>query len=550
MFRFRSLLIVSFALLQACVLLTDDVRGVVGEQRCAALTRLQLANASVTFAGPVTDGDFAIPNPGHYGDPPLADLPPFCRVVGTASPVAGSRIGFEVWLPDDGWNERLLMFGNGGYSSSISYGEFAEYLRKGYAVTATDTGHSGDDPEFAVGRPESILDWGRRAVHVSRNHAYAVATTYFNRSPEYTYFAGCSTGGHQALMAAQRYPADFDGILAGAPGHNRTHLNAAFLWHFRVNHRRGGGPETILPADKLELVNEAVLDQCLQNNGTRSGGLPTDRYLDDPLACNVDVGALICKTGKDRAGCLTPEQVDVLEAIYDGPRNPRTGERIYFGQTPGSETAGGPPGRPGWSLYWADPRHPERPARASFWQFWVFDDAEWDWWSFDFDADMHRADRQLGATINAMDIELSGFRQAGGKLLHYHGLNDPVVPATDSISYYSRVAAHSEGTGDFYRLFLAPGVEHCRGGPGPDSIDLLPALTKWVERGEAPDRIVATRFAGGNPSGTAELSRPLCPYPAYAIYDGTGDSRESSSFECRSDIPRPGVPNIAPVYLK
>lgn len=547
----RAILLVSaLSSLQACVPPDAGPGQDAQYGDCPALTGLQLAGASITLAKAVVDGRPAIPDPGPYDETTLAGLPPFCRVAGTASPVPGSRIGFEVWLPASGWNDRLLMLGNGGYSSTIPYGAFAEFLRKGYAVTATDTGHSGDDPEFAVGRPEAIADWAHRAVHVSRDHAETATEAFFGRPPKYTYFAGCSTGGHQALTSAQRYPQDFDGILAGAPGHNRTHLNAGFLWQFLVNHRPDGGAATILPADKLAMINDAVLRQCRENNGTSSGGLPTDPYLADPLACDVAVDQLLCEPGDDPNACLTPDQARVLEAIYAGASNPRTGERIYFGQTPGSETAGGPPGLPGWSLYWADPRQPGHPARASFWQFWVFHDADWDWWTFDFDADMRRTDRQLAAVINAMDADLAGFRRAGGKLLHYHGLNDPVVPATDSISYFSRVTAENRSSGDFYRLFLAPGMEHCRGGPGPDSLELLPALEAWVERGRMPDRIVATKFEGDDPAGDVEFTRPLCPYPQYAVYNGTGDTRKASSFTCKADMPRPPVPKIAPEYLR
>ena len=514
---------------------------------CDALQNLNLHRARIVDAKGVSDGRFGIEEHGSFDSPLVEELPEFCRVIGSASPVEGSIIGFEAWLPTDGWNGKLLMLGNGGYSSSIPYMQMAEYLRRGYATAATDTGHIGDDPVFARDNPVSIVDWGDRAVHASRLHAGTVIASFYGETPQYSYFAGCSTGGHQALMAAQRYPEDFDGIIAGAPGHNRTHLNAGFLWQFMRNHTRAG--QEIVPADKLAMINAAVLAQCRDNNGTRSGGLPADPYLDDPLTCDFDPQKLAC--GADReADCLSSEQIEALDAIYDGPRNPRTGKRIYFGQTPGSEAAGGPPALPGWSFYWADPRQRERPARLSFWRYWAFDDPEWNWWDFDFDADMSIVDQRLAPVINAMDADLSGFRRAGGKLLHFHGLNDPVVPATDSISYFERANARGNGVEDFYRLFLAPGVEHCRGGPGPDEFDLLTALEDWVERGEAPERIIATGRTVQSPDGAGEFTRPLCPYPKYAEFSGAGDSDRAETFFCGADRRRPSVPEIGSTYLR
>lgn len=521
-----------------------------GTSSCGALLGLRLDRAAVVVATMESTGTFELKSPGYFDPPFLQNLPVFCRVEGVATPVAGSRIGFEIWLPAGEWNGRLLMLGNGGYSSSLPYVQMAARMQQGYAVLATDTGHRGDDPVFARGRPEAIEDWGHRAVHESLRHARTVITRFYGETPRFAYFAGCSTGGHQALMSAQRYPADFDGIVAGAPGHNRTHLNAGFLWQFLSNHGPTTGAETVLPASKLQVVNDAVLNACRKNNGSLSGGLPSDPYLDDPLACDFDPASMLCP-GDEAADCLTQRQVDVLVALYDGPRNPRTGDRIYFGQTPGSEAAGGPPGMPGWSLYWADPRQPGRPARASFWQYWAFRNPQWDWWTFDFDDDMRVTDERLAEDVNAMNPDLERFRQGGGKLIQFHGLNDPVVPATDSISFYARVRASlGSEIDDFYRLFLAPGVEHCQGGPGPDTFDLLGPLVGWVESGEAPDRIVATRFEGGARSGKVGYRRPLCPYPEYAEYRGTGNSDRAESFVCSAETERPLVPPIGPAYLR
>jgi Tannase and feruloyl esterase len=515
---------------------------------CADLQDLQLKNAHVDSTQLVSGGSFQIEHPAFYEPPSIDDLPAFCRLLGTAAPVEGSRIGFEVWLPVSGWNGKLEMYGNGGYGSSIAYQPMAEGLRHGYVTVGTDTGHKGDDPAFARGRPESIVDWGHRAVHVTSVQSRAIVKKLYGRPPDHAYFTGCSTGGHQALMEAQRYPDDFDGIIAGDPGNNRTHLNAGFLWQFLRNHEQNPHATAIIPADKLALINKAVLDTCRSMNGNRSGGLPSDPFLDDPLACNFYPGTLLCRDYDD-IGCLDTRQVEALRSLYDGPRNSRTGERIYFGQTPGSEAAGGPPGLPGWSLYWADPRNPRQPARASFWQVWAFDDPDWAWWDFDFDADMGVTDDRLADTINAMDPNLSRFRAAGGKLIQYHGLSDPVVPVADSISYYQRVVADVDRVDKFYRLFLVPGLNHCWGGPGPTIFDMQAALEAWVERGKVPERIVAERHTNGDPAAPVEYTRPLCPYPAYAVYSGAGDKSSAVNFECSTDLPRPAIPVIGPDYL-
>lgn len=227
---------------------------------------------------------------------------------------------------------------------------------------ATDTGHMGDDPDFAVGKPEAIVVWGHRAVHEAVVVGKVIAAAYYGKLPRYSYFFGCSTGGQQALMEAQRYPDDFDGIVAGAPGSNRTHLNVGFLWQFLQNHEPRRNDRLIIPPAKLPMIARAAFSACRKQNGAQAGGLATDAYLNDPLTCHFDPETIQC-TGDDAATCLTAPQVQALKKMYDGARNPRTGERIYFGWPVGSENAGANPNLPGWSLYWADPKDASRPAR-------------------------------------------------------------------------------------------------------------------------------------------------------------------------------------------
>lgn len=478
-----------------------------------------------------------------------------CQLKLQASPVKGSTIGIEIWLPESDWNGKLQMVGNGGYSSRIDYDAFNRLIRRGYAVVGTDTGHKGDDPAFAQGRPEAIRDWSHRAVHVSVGHAKRLVQSFYGEPAQQSYFSGCSTGGHQGLMAAQRYPQDFDGIIVGAPGHNRTHLNAGFLWQFVQNRDPEAPGQALLSSEHLSMVSEAVLKACRKNNGAVSGGLLRDAFLNNPYHCDFDPQALACSGDRgEGVACLSEEQVRALNRMYAGAQNPRTGERIYFGFLPGSEAAGGYGDKVGWSLYWADPRNPSRPARESFWEHWAFPGEPWRWQDFDFDRDMKRADDRLAAEVNAMNPDLSEFFNSGGKLLHFHGLNDPVVPATDSISYHDRVLEASEVPGaesfsERYRLFLMPGVNHCGGGPGPGQADFQTVLENWVEQGVTPTHIVAT---GSSPAGSesATYERPLCPYPEFAYYDGKGKPELATSFACGDSARDFQVPQISADYLR
>jgi feruloyl esterase len=501
-----------------------------GAPSCDAVKQLAIEHTAIDAAQPIPAGGYQAP-----GGMEIKDVPAFCRVHGVISPVPGSQIGFELWLPDAGWNGKLEMFGNGGYSSKIAYGNLAEQLKRGYAVLGTDTGHSGDDPAFAAGHPEAIVDWGNRAVHAAVVSAKPIVTAFYGKAVEHAYFSGCSTGGHQALMEAQRYAGDFDGIIAGDPGHNRTHLNAGFLWQFVSNHRKTDGAE-IIPSAKLAMISAAVLNACRG----RDGGLATDKFLTAPEACGFQPRDILCKAA-DTPDCLTEEQATALATMYGGARNPRTGETIYSGWPKGSENSGRViASLPGWSLYWADPADPGRPARTNFWKLWAFNDPNWDWKQFDFDAGMKLADDRLASIINAMNPDLSAFQAAGGKLIQYHGLADPVVPPRDSIDYFEEVqrtmaksaSARGDESADFYRLYLVPGMEHCGGGEGANVLDVQRALERWVEQGNAPAQIAATKFVHDRPDDRIAFTRPLCPYPQQARYGGTGDSKDAANFTC------------------
>ena len=460
-----------------------------------------------------------------------------CRVKATASSGPGSLIVFEVWIPS-AWNGKLVATGNGGYSNAINTGDMAMALARGYAAVGGDTGHQGATPDdllWGVDAPERILDWGTRSVHTILGPARRIVEAVGGQAPRRTYFYGCSTGGHQAFALMQRYPSDVDGIVAGAPGHNRVRLNAAFLWRFLATHRRGDA-EPILPAAKLPMITRAVIAACDAGDGV------TDGVVDDPRTCGFDAAALACR-GSDAPDCLTGPQLAALRRLYDGLRR-ADGTLVYPGWPKSSEaltwTADGRP-HIGWHQYWGG----TEPSRAAFWRRWVFSDPEWDWWGFDPDRDLPIADARVGAAIDQTSADLRAFAARGGKVIVYHGWQDPVVNALDTIAYYEQVRQRpgSPPVEDFLRLFLVPGMGHCSGGTGttcfgnqqsPSPIvdadhDLLMALDAWVEQGRAPERIIASRVVDGATART----RPLCPFPRKAVYTGSGSTDDATSFVCR-----------------
>jgi feruloyl esterase len=444
-----------------------------------------------------------------------------CKVKGEITPVPGSRITFELWLPKAGWNGKFEMVGNGGFSSAIPAAQMQRLLEAGYAVAGTDTGHTGDSPDFARGRPESMIDFAHRAVHLTAVHAKTMIKAFYGQAPSHSYFSGCSTGGNQAMAEAERYPQDFDGVIAGAPGANRTHLTAGFLWMFIANHRLSDGSE-ITPASKLDLVSRAALAACRKDNGGKAGGLAEDAWLNDPGLCRFDPGALRCRS-QDGPDCLTGEQVGAIRAIYAGSKS-------THGYPPGSETAGANPNLPGWALYWADPRDPAKPARLSFWQIWAqMGDGYTGRW-FDFGKDMAAADARLAGFVNHLAPDLTPFASRGGKLIAYQGTADPVVPYAYVVDYARAVTAATPRAGEVYRLFLVPGMGHCAGGPGLQSVEAQSALEAWVERGVAPELLIASIPAKGQ---SPAISRPVCPYPEKAVFSGQGDPAKAESFACR-----------------
>ena len=490
---------------------------------CAALASAVLSGARVESAHSDTTGTVA----GGRGLA-ITGVPGFCRVRGLATPTPRSHIHFEAWLPLSNWNGRIQMIGNVGYSSSINVNELARLVRQGAAAVATDTGHEGGELDFGYGNDDAIADWGSRAVHESIVSAKALAARFYGRAPRYSYFAGCSTGGHQALMEAQRYPADFDGILAGHPGNNRTNLNFGFLWQFLANHERGDNSHPILTAPDLTLVNRAAIKLCDAVDGVADG------VIADPRQCKFAPVQLRCTAGKT-PDCLSDRQVRALDQMYAGARRRDTGESIYPGWPVGSEA---PEGAGGWHAYWANPARPEEPQRVDYFRHWVFNDPGWNWWSFDWGKGVDIARARMAPLVDAVSPDLSAFERRGGKIILYQGWSDPVVSAYDTIAYYKRMTAATPRAASFSTLFLVPGMGHCTGGPGATdffsgtdaSENISLALQDWVEKGAKPGRILAVHRQTRETANS--FSRPICAWPRRAQYKGRGNTADAANFIC------------------
>jgi feruloyl esterase len=479
-------------------------------ESCANLAAMTMPGTVVTSATAVAAGPFS----ANTSSP--REFPAFCRVLALAKPVMDSEIHIEVWLPTaQAWNGKFLGTGNGGYSGDLGYAEMERALKLGYAVAGSDTGHSGGDLKFAIGHPEKMEDWGWRAVHVMTQSAKLIVRSYYARFARQSYFTGCSTGGHQALMEAQRFPEDYDGIVAGDPGNNRVRLNVDFFSAWLATNVTAQPP---LPASKLSMINKAAVAACDAADGIKDG------LISSPLTCRFDPATLRCP-GADGPECLTDSQVKAVRSVYAGPANPRNGERLVPGWLPGSET--------GWSGYFVGQREP---ARLDFWRYWVFNDPNWEFRTFDFDADTAYADGRM-AFLTAVNPDLAAFQARNGKLLLYHGWADPVSPPEDTVGYLERVQRTSGGearASTFVRLFMAPGMGHCGGGPGPNSFDALAALDGWVTSNRPPDKMIASHST----NGVVDRTRPLCPYPQVAVWDGKGNTDDAASFACAAGAPR------------
>jgi feruloyl esterase len=462
---------------------------------CESLTSLVLPHTTITSAQSANAA-------GSAG---------VCRVAATIRPSSDSDIRIEVWLPLEGWNGKLEANGNGGWTGSISPQTLAAGVARGYASTMSDLGHEGSSASFALGHPEKLVDFGYRAAHEMAAAAKAIVAGYYGHGPKLSYWNGCSAGGRSALMEAQRFPADFDGIIAGAPGLNWT---GRALLSVRIAQAAHKNDEAYIPPDKYSVIHEAVLQTCDARDGVKDG------VLEDPRRCDFDPSELLCK-GPDSLRCLTAPQVETARTIYAAVMNPRTKKSVVPGFERGSEQG------------WATMAGPKPFAiGADLFKYVVFQDPAWDYKTFDVDRELARTEKAENGLLNAMNPNLSTFMDRGGKLIQYHGWNDPQIAPSTSVEYYMSVletmggAAKVQGS---YRLFMVPGMGHCRGGEGTSSFDMLNALEQWVESGKAPDRIDASRIR----NGVTDRTRPLCPYPQVAVYKGTGSIEAAANFACK-----------------
>ena len=463
---------------------------------CESLASLALPDTTITSAQTVADSK---------------GLPPYCRVAATLKPSSDSDIKIEVWMPESGWNGKFQAVGNGGWSGSIATPALAAGVKRGYATASTNTGHEGTSAQFALGHPEKLTDYAFRAVHEMTVKSKVIVAAYYGSGAKLSYWNGCSAGGKQGLKEAQRYPEDFDAIIAGAPANNWTGRATHALWIAQAVH---SDEASYIPPSKYGLIHNAALEACDGRDGVKDG------IVDDPTRCSFDPKVLECK-GADSAACLTTAQVEAARRIYSGVSNPRTKALIFPGLEPGSE------------MGWAVMAGPQAFGIAQeHFKYVVFKDPSWDYRTLNFDSDIALAEKIDGGTINAMDPNLKPFIAHGGKLLQYHGWNDWQIAPLNSVNYYKSVEDKLGGAAkvrDSYRLFMVPGMGHCGGSDGTSSFDMLSAMEQWVEKGKAPDQVLASRVK----EGVVDRTRPLCPYPQVAVYKGSGSTDEAANFSCR-----------------
>jgi feruloyl esterase len=447
-------------------------------------------------------------------EPAAKSLPESCRVAATLRPSSDSEIKMEVWMPTSNWNGKYQAVGNGAFNGNINVGAMTTALARGYAASSTDTGHTGGGAAWAMGHPEKVIDFGWRAVHETAVASKKIIESYYGNGPKFSYWNGCSAGGRQAMKEAQRFPADFNGIIAGAPGLDWTGRAGQAL---RIAKTLEQNEAARLGQPQRQLLHDAVLASCDAIDGVKDG------VIENPKRCKFDPGVLECK-GSGEASCLTTPQVETARMIYSAAVNPKT-KRAISGLEPGSEL--------GWTdLGWTASA---RATGLDQFRFLVFGDPKWDVQKFNFESDIVLAEDKDNNTLNSLDPNLKPFINRGGKLIQYHGWSDPQIAPAATTQYYERVVQTLGGRDKVhgsYRLFMAPGMGHCSGGEGPNTFDMLTSLERWVEAGLAPDQITATIT---RPTAMLDRSRPLCPYPEAAVYKGAGSTDDAANFACRFD---------------
>jgi feruloyl esterase len=449
---------------------------------------------------------------GGRGVPPFGVLPAFCRVVATLRPSPASEIHMEVWMPTTGWNGSFRGTSPNGLGGVLNYNAMGVGVLDGFAVASTDTGHRGGDTSW-MHVPEKVTDFAGRAMHETTVAGKALTAAYYGAAPKFSYMIECGGGSAAALHEVQKYPADYNGVVVGGHAAHLTRQIFGQMWLWEASHPNG---TPVLPAATLSVVHRAVLEKCDALDGVKDG------LLEDPTRCAFDPKEIACRSG-EAANCLTPPQVEAVRKIYEGPTNPRTGERVWSPLFRGSELD--------WSFF-TESQSPIGIATSTLRDA-ILGDPGWDHRSTPVDYDRHvaLADRSDLARVNASAGDISAFVAQGGKLILSGGWNNALVPAGAVVDYYSKVrsAIGAARTQEAVRLYMVPGMIECNGGPGTDTFDLLAAMRGWVERGEAPGEVIASRVERGQVVRT----RPLCPYPQVATYQGRGSTDEARSFVCK-----------------
>ncbi|MES2262621.1 MAG: tannase/feruloyl esterase family alpha/beta hydrolase [Pseudomonadota bacterium] len=481
------------------------------------------ADQCAGFAGrPAIDGvrlthaeavDGTLPWTDRSGKAMPAQGAPLCRVRG----VIEQEIGFELWLPPAAaWNGKLLAAGVGGEAGTLNYADMARGVRRGYASASTDTGHRIEDQDWALGRPDRRANFAARANHLLAEKSRALIAAYYGAAARRAYFIGCSGGGREALKEVQAYPGDFDGVLAGGAGPDQLAVSMRLLWSQYVV---GPRVSASMHSSDWRLVADAATQACDAADGVRDG------VVENPAACRFDPAVLQCRPGQ-ADGCLSDAQLDAVRTLY-APLKDESGRALDEGVLPGVPVTLTPRSAFAYSLFGKV----------------VHGDANWDPATLNIARD-HAAARAAWPDLPNDRADIGAFRARGGKLIYYHGWLDPWILAQLPVNYFRQVNRQLGDTGDFFRLFMVPGMGHCHGGAGADQFggaggadapvqdaehDMLSALEAWVERGQAPRRIVASRVEAGRTTRT----HPLCPYPQQAVHRGLGDGSDANNFECK-----------------
>ncbi|WP_438391850.1 tannase/feruloyl esterase family alpha/beta hydrolase [Caballeronia sp. DA-9] len=499
---------------------------------CESLATLSIPSVIITSAASVAAGTYTPPG----STTSFTNLPDFCRVTATSSPVAGSSISLEIWLPSKIWNGRYMQVGTHGTGGQLYWSEMAPQLRRGFVTGATDTGHpfkATFDSTWAIGNPQKLVDYGYRSSHELVDKAKTIIASYYGMAQSFAYFNGCSFGGNNGLQEAQRYPSDFNGILVGGAGADSTGAGTAQL--VQTTALVNAGIVGASGAAILTLAQKAAISACDAQDGV------VDGIIANPTRCKWDPTSMICKAGQDPSTCFTPTQANAIKTVTADVTNPVTGAYVFGGLQPGSEhdviKYGLALSPFGTALYQIAKSNPT-----------------WDPTTFNLNVDYPGLVANVGTVIDALNPDLSTFKAVGGKLLQWHTWDDSQFTPKFTVDYYNQVASTQGGvevTQTFYRLFMMPAQGHCAGGAtpegtGPSNIgaenqiavspdaehDAVTALMQWVEQDSAPQLLIASRYKNNDTTQAIDMQRPLCPYPLEAIFKGSGDTNQASSFYC------------------